>query len=227
MASLVRPTRPASLTFLAVCQIVVGCVGLIYEVLKVGFTAMFLVSPAMLKEASKNVAVEVLTQVPFYFETHLAASLFGLVLSILLIVDGIGLLQVRRWAYNLGVLYGWLSIAYQVAWLAYLLMVAMPVKMAGFDNMPLPAGSPAMSPDAYRNLLKGAEIFDDATTAIGLTYPIFVLIMLGVTRKAFRRPAPLPEGADLDDAEAGRIPPVDDRLAAGYDEPDDRFGTGP
>jgi hypothetical protein len=166
--------------------------------------------------------------VPYYFETHTAASLVGLILSIVLIANGVGLLMVRRWAYNLGVVYGWLSIAYQVAWSVYYFLVVMPVVMASLDNAAPPLGFKGQA-QAFRDAVKIGATVDAVMTPMGLLYPIFVLIMLVAIRKAFRRPKPAPEG----DEEAGvgeAAPGVEERphadLPPGY-EPDDRIGPAP
>jgi hypothetical protein len=228
MASIERPRRPASVVFLAVCQLIVGTVGLVYEIAKAGSSVMLLVSPAMAKTAAdSNPAVGLTLQVPYFLEGQLAASSVGLILSLVLIADGIGLLLLRRWAYNLGILYGWISIIYQVAWMAYLLLIAMPVMMAGIENMPAPAGTP--NAQTFREVMRAAEIFDIASTGGGLLYPIFVLIMLAVTRKAFRRPKPAAEAAEEYDPGAAASPYAAEEPSPGYrGEPDDRIGpAGP
>ena len=217
MASVVPPKRPASITVLAVLQLVFGCLGLALEVLQGGQALMFLLNPAGLKAAgAADPMLEVRSAVPYYFEALTAASLFGLVLSLVLIADGIGLLLVRRWAYNLGVLYGWLSIVFQVAWLAYVLLIAQPVILDGLSNIPIKPGMvpPGMDHDAYRKLEQWKQIGATVLTALGLVYPIFVLIMLAVVRKAFRRPKAAPEGAVEVAAEPGEAtaPAPDERI---------------
>jgi hypothetical protein len=228
MASIARPPRPASVLFLAVCQLIVGGIGIVYETFKVGGSLLLLASPTVAKAAANaNPAVEIsLHGVPYFLQAQIAASLVGLVLSIVLIVDGIGLLRMRRWAYNLGVLYGWISIIYQVAWMAFLILVALPVMLAGIENMPVAAGTP--DPQSVRDRMKIAEYVDVGSTALGLLYPIFVLIMLAVVRNAFRRPKTVAEAAAdyvpgaAAGAEAAEEPPP------GYGvEPEDRIGPTP
>ena len=64
-----------------------------------GFALCFVLSPSAIQTlVAKNPSIESFTEVPVYFETLLTASLAGLVLSIVLIADGIGLLKMRRWA---------------------------------------------------------------------------------------------------------------------------------
>ncbi len=231
MASFERPRRPASITVLAVSQLIVGGVGLVYELFKAGGSLVFLANPSLMKVvADANPVAGVTLQAPYFLEVQSAAALMGLVLSVVLIVDGIGLILLRRWAYNLGVLYGWLSIVYQVVWLAYLFLVVQPVVMAALENLPLPPQGAAsgIQPQAYRDAMKIANVIDAALTVVGLTYPIFVLIMLAVTQKAFRRPKLIAAG-DVESGDAAGTgaaegpPRAYGDLPPGY-EPDDRMG---
>jgi hypothetical protein len=185
MASVPPAKRPTSIFILAVLQFLVGGVGLIYETLNIATPGLLQAKPPTVPAAMSDLTAAI----PFLREVTLAASVTGLVLSLVLIVDGVGLLRMKRWSYNLGVLYGWLSIAYQAGWLSFLILVAQPILLEGLSNIPLKPGElPAgWQPDAYRRVLRIAEIAGVVVTGLGLLYPIFVLLMLAVKRKAFRR----------------------------------------
>ena len=189
---------------------------LFYAILNITIPELFYTLPGVS-------LVDLLAGVPFFSEAHLAASATGLVLSLVLIAVGVGLLMLRRWAYNLGVLYGWLSIAHQVGWMAYLLLVAQPVILDGLSNMPIKPGalSPGTQPEDYRHFLQTMEIITTLLTGLGLICPVFVLVMLAVNRKAFRREKWAPEGAvEVADAASPAQAP-----AAGEESaPDDRIG---
>ena len=211
MASFERPRRPASVTVLAILQLIVGVVGLVSEVLD-------LAAPSLLSASPGAPPAEILAEVPFFTQVKLAACVVGLVLSLVLIADGVGLLMLRRWAYNLGVVYAWLSIVYQVAWLAYVFLVAQPVILEALSNIPIKPGTlpTGMQPDDFRHYLQTVEKVASFVTGLGLIYPIFVLVMLAVTRKAFRREKWAPEGAvEVADAAPSGTPAPDDRLERG------------
>jgi hypothetical protein len=223
MASVVSLKRPASVTVLAVLQIIFGCLGVVLELLQGGQALMFLLSPTALKAAAvADPMLEVRSAAPYYFEAMTVACLCGLILSLVLIADGIGLLLMRRWAYNLGVLYGWLSIVFQVAWLAYVLLVAQPVILDGLSNLPIKAGTLKgwSDPQAYRTFLQWMQIGATVLTALGPAYPIFVLVMLAAVRKAFRRSKAAPEGAVENAAEPGEAAAPAPAAAP----PDERIG---
>ena len=224
MASVERPRRPASVIVLAVCQLMVGSAGIVYDAFKAGGSLLFRLSPTLMKSAADaNPVAGFQMQAPYFLEVQTAASVVGFVLSIVLIADGIGLLLLRRWAYNLGVLYGWLSIVYQVVWLAFLFLVVMPVVLPAMDNMVVPPGT--AQPQAFRETQKVLLMIEDGSTALGLLYPIFVLIMLAVTRKAFRRPRPAAEAAEDYGPGAAEGPDAGEEPSPGYrGEPDDRIG---
>jgi len=217
MASVERPRRPASVIVLGVCQLVVGGVGLVYEGLALVGALGLLLSPAILKAATDaDPTIGFRLQAPFYIQILIATSVMGLILSLVLIADGIGLLLVRRWAYNLGVLYGWLSIINQVVWLVFLFLIVMPVVTPAMDNMVVPPGT--QQPQQYREGQKQRLLIEDGSDALGLLYPIFVLIMLAVTRKAFRRQKPVAAGAEDDGPDAAA------ESYAEPGEPDDHIG---
>ena len=194
-------------------QLIVGVCGLFNATLNIAAPALFQTLPGVL-------LVDLFAEVPFYSQAHLAVSVTGLVLSLVLIADGVGLFSCRRWAYNLGVLYGWLSIVCQVAWLAYVFLVVQPIILEALSNIPLKPGTapPGTQPDDYRHFLQTAEMAANVVTGLGLIYPIFVLIMLAVSRKAFRQEKWAPEGAvEVADAPHSPAAPA----------PDDRVERGP
>ncbi len=235
MASIPPTKRPVFALILAVLQLVVGVAGLAYETVYLAKPVLLdgLVSGAPLADEYEKT----LQQVPYFHEVRLIAGGVGLALSLLLVADAVGLFLRRRWGYNLAAVYAWLSIAYQAAWLAFALLIVQPTLMAGvLDTIAIAHGTvPEGTESAVREHLKTMQWASVIVTGLGMLYPIFVLVVLAVFRKAFREDRWAPEGA-VEVADEGR--PVGAPRAAGPDdrieteraraaEPDDRIGPGP
>jgi hypothetical protein len=199
MASVVRPPRPAIVTVLAVLHLLVGAVGAVAEGTWLCYAVRVytMSNDTFTKAAVTDAPLEVQRSTPFFQEANLAASAVGLALSLALIAAGVGLLRVRRWALNLSVLYGGLSLAYQVVWMAYFYVMVAYVILPAFENPPAPAGFYIFSiyigtPQAYRDYLHWLTLAAQIATPLGLIYPLFVLIVTSLpsVKKAFRRPKP-------------------------------------
>jgi hypothetical protein len=191
MASVVRPPRPAIVTVLAVLHLLVGTVGAVAEGawLYYAVRVYTMSNDEFTKAAVTNAPLEVQRSTPFFQEANLGASAAGLALSLALIAAGVGLLRVRRWALNLSVLYGGLSLAYQIVWMAYFYIMVVTVILPAFENPPPPAG---ISGPTYRAYLHSLTLAAEVVTPLGVLYPLFVLIVTSLpsVKKAFRRPKP-------------------------------------
>jgi hypothetical protein len=167
---------------------------------------------------------------PFRREAQLAATLTGLFLSVVLLVDGIGLLFYQPWARFVAIGYGVLSILYQASWLLYAILCILPLQLAFYNALPA-GGAQAPGPDIGG---RAGAACGDILPVLGLIYPAIVLVvmLLPSVAAAFQsgRTADDLEGRrgrrkrrqrrDYDDDDAD-----DNNEAQGYeDDPDDRFG---
>lgn len=125
-----EPTRPPALTVMAVLNIVVGSLGLVcYCFSTIGM--VILANPAEFRDhpmvQELIVRNELLAQeVPSYAPVQFAGTAVNLLLSILLIVAGIGLLYVQSWARICSLVYSALKIIMELALLGYTIAIVSP-----------------------------------------------------------------------------------------------------
>jgi hypothetical protein len=193
MTDLMRPPRPVLVTILAILHLLVGGIGLIVEGWSLVGTVILLNSSkaALQSPGHADPTLGAKLETPYFLNVSVGVHSAGVVLSLVLILAGVGLFLVKRWSYNLSVLYAWLSIAYQVVWIAFLVVVYLPVALPSFENAPAPANLPAgATPQAFREGLKIWCIGEVVVVALGLIYPLIVVVltMLPAVKRAFRRP---------------------------------------
>jgi hypothetical protein len=133
-------------------------------------------------------------EIPFYKVTTMTIIALGFPLSAMLIAAGIGLLGMRRRARKLSLIYGIVSIVYQVAGFAYTLTLQLPAMNTFFRQLEKEIPGSAQSVMFLRLILW----FTLALVPIGLIYPIVVLVVL--TRRkvvaAFEHQPALPDLSD-------------------------------
>jgi hypothetical protein len=138
-----------------------------------------------------------------------ASNLQTLLLSILLIVSGIGLLRMQSWGRIMALVYGTVSILSHIAVLVCMVMVSVPVAQAFAEKMAAKGEQEKM----MASLMQFGVYMGMAVPIISMIYPAIVLIlMLRPSVAAAFRGEPLPTG----DA----APPSE------HIEEDDRWGRG-
>jgi hypothetical protein len=157
-------------------------------------------------------------KVPSYGPAQRAVNVAGVVLSLLMIVSGIGLLTFRPWGRLAAIVYAVLSILTTAAFVVWYLAAVVPAVVEFGREIAATGGREA---EAMELTIQAAYIGGPLIASLSAAYPVVVLLVLlrPSVRDAFRG-EPLPE-------ESGE--PEDYRDAAppgGLDEPDDRFRTG-
>jgi hypothetical protein len=242
-----QPRRPTSLTVIAVFHFVLGGLGLLC-----GMTALagqaaggagrnpFGPPPGggneqqkELEDFQKKVAQRAEQEAPLQKPVSFVVLTVNLLLSVLMIVAGVGLIQVRPYGWKGSVFYGVVSLATQVFVLLFSLIYTLPISQRILDEEL--RNHPALGPIAGFMRLVGPLTIGVAL--LGMIYPAIVLIVMSrpAVRAAFRgdRGAPDDYGDRFEPGgrapDAGEYPPgYGQEPPPGYGyEPDDRIGPAP
>jgi hypothetical protein len=111
-------------------------------------------------KAAVNLDREVAQAVPGYRAYQIGQPLVGLLLSVLLLVSGIGLLNMQRWARTLAILWAVLMILLEVGSTAFHLLIVSPAMTRALRNVPLGPGIP------------------DASVIVGITNVVMVVFAI-------------------------------------------------
>jgi hypothetical protein len=229
-----RAKRPTSITVIAIFHFIFGGLGLIWCSLQMIGAVVIFNQPKPVAAAPDPNQPTILAlqpyldaRVPLWRETNLAAGVMGLLLSVVLLADGIGLLLYQPWARFVAIGYGTLSILYQAGWLLYAAFCVLPVQLAFYDALPA-VNAQAQGAKAGGKIGVACGSF---LPALGLIYPVIVLVvmLLPSVATAFQGGR---AADDLDDRRGRRRhrDNEDDDVDAedeprGYDDDsDDRFG---
>jgi len=184
------------------------------------------VGPAGITVAAQNQFLN--ARLPYWKEIGLVFNLLDFAISVLMIVAGVGLVQMKPWGRTCSFVYGGVSIVSQIGRLIFTVGFFLPAMSDFYDSLASPG---AGLPPGFTNIMKYALIGGVAVSLLGFVYPIVVLIVLSrrSVRAAF---SGAPTGAeDEADSHDRGGPPREgdyDRPPPGYGgEPDDRYGSAP
>jgi hypothetical protein len=242
-----RPKRPTSVTVIAVFHFIFGGLGFVCGMCGivgqgVGMTGSQFGAPqggaqtAQQKEIQDfQQRVKERTEEELPLQKTLAPVNIGLnlALSLLLLISGLGLVNMQKYGWWGSILYGILSILMQVYLLLFSALYSMPIGQR-ILNEEL-AKHPAMQ--GFSGIFQAVGPLAITLALLGLIYPIIVLIVMSLprVRAAFRgEPAGAEDQGNRYDAggredDAGRPPPgYEQEPPPGYGgEPDDRIGPAP
>jgi hypothetical protein len=163
--------------------LIVGLCGIVGQMFKQGMAAMISAIPDPNGELPTGMITELLS-IPEEQAVAWTDLVLGIVLSVLLIVAGIGLLSTRPWARILSLVYAPLSILDHVGFIVGTLLFVQPARQAVLEKYARnnPGLMPAGASDRIGPVL---EVF---WAAVLLIYPIVVLVILnlGSVKAAFR-----------------------------------------
>jgi hypothetical protein len=199
------PRRPTSVTVIAVIHLIFGGFGLLTGVcggiVQAVGPANFMFQPPPPPPGAKvppfptdftpRMQRYLQSECPVY-DTYLMTQIaLGLVLSVMLVVAGIGLFGMRPWARRLSLAYAVGSIVLQLAALAYTLTFVMPALNTFYEQIgkEYPSFAPVLM------FSRVGMWFGAGGALIGLVYPVLVLVLM-------RRPGVVA-------AFAGEVPPAD------------------
>jgi hypothetical protein len=209
------PPRPTAVTVIAILHLIFGGLGLLCSLFGLlmqsvsdptRFMAMAAPPPGAAKGFDPQEMVkQIQERMPSYIYTvGMAHEAVGVVLSILLIIAGIGLLQMRPWARILSILYGFTNVVIKIAYAVYTFILVLPaqreVNQIVFQQIRGQAKTrqeQAML-EAIMNMADmGAVIGSLVVPIVTMAYPIVVLVIMFLksTRQAFAGEV-LPVGED-------------------------------
>jgi hypothetical protein len=146
------------------------------------------------QQAELEKALEAL---PAYKAIQYGEMGLGIMLSLMMIVSGIGLLRMQSWGRVLSISYAFLSIASKIFTAVYAIVFTAPVtiqfvRSTFLKGLPAAPNQPALSAQQQETMAKFMEIaiyLKIAFPLITIVYPLVVLVimLLPSTRAAFRR----------------------------------------
>jgi uncharacterized membrane protein len=219
-------TRLASVTVLAVLNFVFGGLGLVggltgFIFMMIGLDKMFMNMGSMNPGNNPQVAKQLEQQQEFQKDMleivektnprwyQVASTSQNIVLSIMMILGGIGLLKVQSWGRNLCLTYATLSILCHIGVLIYAFLVVLPAMQAFAQQMGAKGGQYKLIAFFMQFGAYGGMI----SPFVMMIYPVIVLIVMFRPNvvAAFRGEA---------------APPAEDSAASEHIQEDDRWGKG-
>lgn len=172
--------RPTAVLVIAILQLVFGSIGLICSLCNVAGQAaqgqlMQGNNAAQIEQRELEAKIERGMEERFAHAKLIQYGQIGLdvVLSVLMIVSGLGLLQLQSWGRQLAICYGVLSLLAKAIVVPFTMLVVMPVTQEVLEEMPVQPGGPDMG--SIMGVVAGATAFFQLAQAI---YPVTVLIFM-------------------------------------------------
>ena len=226
-----QPNRPTSVLVIAILHFVLGGLGLACGLMNTASTAITMANPGLAAGGAGNPGANFAVAQNQYLDAHapywkvitMAFTIVDILISVVMIIAGFGLLQMRPWGRSLSLFYAGASIVFQIGRLLFSLCYLLPTLTAFYDSF-LATAAPGpqtqtmaiMRPFLYPLSLLGL---------VGLIYPIvvFVIMLRPSVAAAFRGAPTVPDDADRPEP----TPTGYGDAAPGYGDPDDRFGAAP
>ncbi len=198
------PARPTAVTVIAILHLIFGGLGLLCSL--IGLLMQSLIDPTMFMNMGgappggapgvnpQEMVKQIQDRMPDYMHTvAIAHEAVGVLLSILLVVAGIGLLQMRPWARVLSILYAVVSILLKIAFAVYTIVLVVPVSREINQIMFQQWRAQARNPQeqammqAMMNMADSMTVMQAFIPLVTMVYPVVVLVimLLGSTRQAF------------------------------------------
>jgi hypothetical protein len=181
-----KPRRPTALTVIAILNLILGGLGILFSACGFAFMGTPLgesvvewgrSQPGQVKGADwGSIQEEISERAPYYNEVIWGGMIGDSIASILLIVTGIGLLRVQNWARNLAIVYGTLQLLHTLLYATYTLAIVTPVMNE------LRAEALAKAPLGFQGSMADIGLLSGiAGTVVGAVLsPIYPMIVLSV-----------------------------------------------
>jgi hypothetical protein len=137
----------------------------------------------LMREMMDHMFNAILTNIPFFGEFVLARAITWLVLTLLLLVSGIGLLGLRPWARRMCIVYALMSLILELGSLVYSITVVNPGMERFTQDMhewmitQMPPGQPIPPPPPPRDPVIDAVV-SVISSVVFMIYPVIVLILM-------------------------------------------------
>ena len=237
-----QPHRPTSVLVIAIFHFILGGLGLLGGLFGIASSVIVYsqsstpapapaaarpAGPAGITVAAQNQFLN--ARLPYWKEIGILFNLLDFAISVLMIVAGVGLVQMKPWGRTCSLVYGGASIVSQVGRLIFTVGFFLPAMSDFYDSLASPGSG---LPPGFSNIMKWALIGGVAVSLLGFVYPIIVLILLSrrsvLAAFSGAPPTGFEDEADHYDRGGDRPPPGYGDAPPGYGgEPDDRFGSAP
>jgi hypothetical protein len=176
-------TRPASVTVVAILQLVFGVLGLLCHVMTgatqlVGGTPGFGQPAAQpqgggMEDLGKRLEKAIQEKAPATKALEYATSAINLFLAVLMILSGIGLLTMRSWGWYLTIAYAILSILMTIGLTGYDLAVSLPVTQEALRTI-VPKNQEEQT---FLTIMQVGIYVGVVGPLVWMIYPILILIL--------------------------------------------------
>jgi hypothetical protein len=169
-------SRPTAVTVLGIMNIVLGSLLLLCYLCGAASNLMQAASannPRLGGADDPGVIIEreIAAEVPAYRAYQVGNAVLGLILSTLLLVSGIGLLNMQGWARIGSIIYAVVTIPESIGSVVFQLLVLSPAMSRAFEKVPMgPAGGPGVS------VLM--TVVNVVTIIVGMLLIVYALILL-------------------------------------------------
>jgi hypothetical protein len=170
-----RARRPVSFTVFGVLSLTFGSLAFLCNGCCLGLIARNWLFPLTASDKADLRALDfdnaayndyLCEHVPGFSAVYAVSYVLGLCLAIVLMISGIGLLAMRRWARFTCIFYGVLKVLSHVAMFAYALLLVFPANHDYLDQL---KPSPPM-------LMRLTEPLDFLAELLSMIYPVFLLV---------------------------------------------------
>jgi len=202
--------RPTAITTMAILNIVIGGLGMLCGLCGLGAPAA---SAGILKMAGAGAGdpMAVLNErVPGLFFWMFTKISLALVLSVLLVIAGIGLLNMKKWGRTLSLVYAIFTIPLQIAYVLFQILLVQPATKEAMAQIQPPPMAPGQAAGQQIGQQIGPAIGVVGAASLFVLYSVAVLVvmLLPAVTEAFAPPRlrdrRSEEGADYDERDDER-----------------------
>ncbi len=163
--------RPTAVTVMGILNIVFGSLSLLCLACS-GIILLIMANQSGLGNPVLELFEAMRREIPGYVPVTILSLTLGVLMAVLLIVAGIGLLNMRGWGRVLSIVYGIVTILTQIGAMIYQFAYVNPAMQRVHENLP-PAFRGGMSGDPTFN-----AIMSMLGAILGMVYAIVLLIMM-------------------------------------------------
>jgi hypothetical protein len=208
--------RPTAVTVMGILNIIFGSLGLLCSLCSGIMVLTNMAGANAGVGGPNNVQVEMMkmveAEVPAYQAVQIAQVIFYFILSVMLLMSGIGLLNMQNWARMAAIAYAVIDIVVRIAALVYQLAFINPVMMRAMDRamqlqmqqFPGPNRPPVPNMSALTGIINVVTVI---VALVVIAFDVILLIIMLLPRVAA--------------AFALRPPPDDDERRDGDEDEDD------
>jgi hypothetical protein len=178
--------RPSSVTVIGILSIVFASLSLLGSLCN-GISLIMQASGKTFAGGGSELELHrmMVAEIPGYVPFEFGSWILSLILGTLLLVSGIGLLNMRPWARTLSLLYAPIKIVFEIGALIYTVVLVTPVQARWMEAEFARKGVPAGNMASMFSGLTAAVLFVGAAITIGYAIVLMIVLMRPNVREAF------------------------------------------